>query len=246
MFILDHAGWTPLHEACNHGSTACVAALLGHRLGPAPDLEHVVNGISPLRDALLNGHMDIAKMLLAHAGGRMNRGHYNISFPTFQPKLGIRYSVQVFCQNKLPFTCNSLFYFGLHTWISNNWLLTLSVVYMICVSAHAKLLPKFILVSKKCACHGFALQAIKLSSYIELRSQPSFLRSHCTHSDLKHTCASTYCPVKLVNCILFTVLISHMHRVKHCEMWYWIYDFWWNTRTSAFILRGGPEWETNH
>ncbi len=28
--FVDHAGWTPLHEACNHGSTECVKALLQH------------------------------------------------------------------------------------------------------------------------------------------------------------------------------------------------------------------------
>lgn len=64
---VDHAGWTPLHEACNHGSAACVEALLRHH--PAPVLNSQVGGVSPLHDALLNGHMDIAKMLLEHAGG---------------------------------------------------------------------------------------------------------------------------------------------------------------------------------
>ena len=63
---IDHAGWTPLHEACNHGSTACVEALLRHR--PAPVLNNQVGGVSPLHDAVLNEHMDIAKMLLEHAG----------------------------------------------------------------------------------------------------------------------------------------------------------------------------------
>lgn len=65
--LVDHAGWTPLHEACNHGSTTCVEALLRHH--PAPVLNNQVGGVSPLHDALLNGHMDIAKMLLEHAGG---------------------------------------------------------------------------------------------------------------------------------------------------------------------------------
>ena len=66
VYYLDHAGWTPLHEACNHGSTACVEALLRHH--PIPVINSQVGGVSPLHDALLNGHMDIAKMLLEHAG----------------------------------------------------------------------------------------------------------------------------------------------------------------------------------
>ena len=29
--ITDHAGWTPLHEACNHGNVECVRELLKAR-----------------------------------------------------------------------------------------------------------------------------------------------------------------------------------------------------------------------
>ncbi|KAJ8285477.1 hypothetical protein GJAV_G00027230 [Gymnothorax javanicus] len=67
--VKDNAGWTPLHEACNHGSSACVQALLEHC--PALHLETQVAGVSPLHDALLNGHADIAKMLLRHAGSHL-------------------------------------------------------------------------------------------------------------------------------------------------------------------------------
>lgn len=29
--ITDHAGWTPLHEACNHGNVSCLRELLKAR-----------------------------------------------------------------------------------------------------------------------------------------------------------------------------------------------------------------------
>ncbi|XP_016093760.1 SMC5-SMC6 complex localization factor protein 1 [Sinocyclocheilus grahami] len=64
--IKDHAGWTPLHEACNHGSMECVQALLQHC--PNLQLGSQVQGVSPLHDALLNQHMHIAKMLLQRGG----------------------------------------------------------------------------------------------------------------------------------------------------------------------------------
>lgn len=64
--FVDHAGWTPLHEACNHGSTECVKALLQHC--PNLQLGSQVQGVSPLHDALLNQHTDIAKMLLRRGG----------------------------------------------------------------------------------------------------------------------------------------------------------------------------------
>lgn len=64
--IKDHAGWTPLHEACNHGSAECVQALLQHC--PNLQLGTLVQGVSPLHDALLNNHIHIAKMLLKHGG----------------------------------------------------------------------------------------------------------------------------------------------------------------------------------
>lgn len=34
----DNAGWTPLHEACNHGSIHCVQELL--KFVPAKTMEH--------------------------------------------------------------------------------------------------------------------------------------------------------------------------------------------------------------
>ncbi|MFT7813633.1 SMC5-SMC6 complex localization factor protein 1 [Arapaima gigas] len=67
--VKDHAGWTPLHEACNHGSTECVQALLQHC--PTLSMDVQVGGVSPLHDAILNGHTHIAKMLLQYAGSSL-------------------------------------------------------------------------------------------------------------------------------------------------------------------------------
>lgn len=64
--VKDHAGWTPLHEACNHGSIECVHAILQHC--PDVDLLTQVDGVSPLHDALSVGELDIAKLLLRQGG----------------------------------------------------------------------------------------------------------------------------------------------------------------------------------
>ncbi|XP_018416022.1 PREDICTED: SMC5-SMC6 complex localization factor protein 1-like [Nanorana parkeri] len=64
--VQDNAGWTPLHEACNHGSTECVREIL--QRCPEVDLLSHVDGVTPLHDALQNRHIDIGKMLLQHGG----------------------------------------------------------------------------------------------------------------------------------------------------------------------------------
>nr|XP_033774534.1 SMC5-SMC6 complex localization factor protein 1 isoform X2 [Geotrypetes seraphini] len=64
--VKDYAGWTPLHEACNHGSTECVREIL--QRCPEVDLLSQVDGVTPLHDALSNGHVEIGKLLLQHGG----------------------------------------------------------------------------------------------------------------------------------------------------------------------------------
>ncbi|XP_060546595.1 SMC5-SMC6 complex localization factor protein 1 isoform X3 [Pantherophis guttatus] len=64
--VKDYAGWTPLHEACNHGSTVCVREILQHC--PEVNLFSQVDGVTPLHDALSNGHVAIAELLLQHGG----------------------------------------------------------------------------------------------------------------------------------------------------------------------------------
>ncbi|NXN33880.1 SLF1 protein, partial [Nycticryphes semicollaris] len=64
--VKDYAGWTPLHEACNHGSTVCVREIL--QRCPEVDLLSQVDGVTPLHDALSNGHVEIGRLLLQHGG----------------------------------------------------------------------------------------------------------------------------------------------------------------------------------
>ncbi|XP_008057714.1 SMC5-SMC6 complex localization factor protein 1, partial [Carlito syrichta] len=64
--VKDNAGWTPLHEACNYGNTVCVQEIL--QRCPEVDLLTEVDGVTPLHDALSNGHVEIGKLLLQHGG----------------------------------------------------------------------------------------------------------------------------------------------------------------------------------
>ncbi|KAL9982174.1 hypothetical protein ACROYT_G010985 [Oculina patagonica] len=76
----DYAGWTALHEACNHGYVGCVQELLKARqlvyeIKPGDDTTEVLNllsaplcGTTPLHDAVGNNHQQVVE-LLVRAGG---------------------------------------------------------------------------------------------------------------------------------------------------------------------------------
>lgn len=76
----DYAGWTPLHEACNHGNLESVRELLKSRqpvleINSEDDPCRVLNllsapkcGTTPLHDAAGNDHLKVVELLVA-AGG---------------------------------------------------------------------------------------------------------------------------------------------------------------------------------
>lgn len=62
----DHCGWSPLHEACNHGHTDVVEVLLEHgAIVNDPGGDHC-DGITPLHDAAVNGQVKVVQLLLDH------------------------------------------------------------------------------------------------------------------------------------------------------------------------------------
>ncbi|XP_041358916.1 SMC5-SMC6 complex localization factor protein 1-like [Gigantopelta aegis] len=83
--VQDYAGWTPLHEACNHGHLECVEMLL--KFVPAKTVDSYFNndnkcpkvdfllstpdGITPLHDAVNNNKVDVCRMLLKYGGIRL-------------------------------------------------------------------------------------------------------------------------------------------------------------------------------
>ena len=64
MMTRDHCGWTPLHEACNHGYEDIVGLLIEN--GAVIDDPGGANceGMTPLIDAAINGHEGIVKLLI--------------------------------------------------------------------------------------------------------------------------------------------------------------------------------------
>ena len=61
--VRDHAGWSPLHEACLEGRTEVVDILI--RYGADVSCAGM-DGDTPLHDAVTNGHCDVAELLLKY------------------------------------------------------------------------------------------------------------------------------------------------------------------------------------
>eukprot|EP00041_Stephanoeca_diplocostata_P031523 m.984114 g.984114 ORF g.984114 m.984114 type:complete len:1827 (-) comp23975_c0_seq21:225-5705(-) len=63
----DNYGWTPLHEACNHGHDDIIQLLLSHpevRVNDVGQSEVKKMKLTPLHDAAGNGHTGICRMLV--------------------------------------------------------------------------------------------------------------------------------------------------------------------------------------
>lgn len=67
----DHFGWTPLHEAANHGDVPTIKALLKH---PSTEVNtvggHEVKklGMTPLHDAAGNGNTEVVQLMIRMGG----------------------------------------------------------------------------------------------------------------------------------------------------------------------------------
>ena len=64
--MVDHEGWTALHEACKHGRIECVRLLLSSCKFPCDLLQIKASneGITPLHDAVANGFVDIVEVIM--------------------------------------------------------------------------------------------------------------------------------------------------------------------------------------
>lgn len=71
MNVRDHCGWSPLHEACNHGHTEVVSVLLDSNANIDDPGGSGCNGLTPLIDAASNGHVDIVQLLVERGANVM-------------------------------------------------------------------------------------------------------------------------------------------------------------------------------
>ncbi|XP_065828134.1 tonsoku-like protein isoform X2 [Oscarella lobularis] len=60
----DYCGWTPLHEACNHGYEEIAKLLLDYGADVNDRGGQHCNGMTPLHDAAVNGHCDVVRLLV--------------------------------------------------------------------------------------------------------------------------------------------------------------------------------------
>lgn len=75
--IRDHAGWTPLHEASNHGHHDVVRVLLERGAAINDKGGKSCDGITALHDACVNGCLEVVEVLLDHGAQPTLRTDFN-------------------------------------------------------------------------------------------------------------------------------------------------------------------------
>ncbi|XP_026579052.1 tonsoku-like protein [Pseudonaja textilis] len=75
----DYCGWTPLHEACNHGHLETVRLLLDHGASIDDPGGPGCEGITPLHDALNCGHFEVAELLIQRGASVLLRNAKGLS-----------------------------------------------------------------------------------------------------------------------------------------------------------------------
>jgi len=68
-------GWTPLHEASNHGRVSVARELL--RAGADSNAQGL-NNDSPLHDAAVNGHVEVCRFLADRSAARSVSGSWHV------------------------------------------------------------------------------------------------------------------------------------------------------------------------
>ncbi|MCB0017725.1 MAG: ankyrin repeat domain-containing protein, partial [Anaerolineales bacterium] len=63
--VSQHGGWTPLHQAADHGNLALVQLLLAHGADPAAQSEA---GQTPIEMAAAKEFSAVVELLNSHAG----------------------------------------------------------------------------------------------------------------------------------------------------------------------------------
>ncbi|CAB1432486.1 unnamed protein product [Pleuronectes platessa] len=69
----DYCGWTPLHEACNHGHHDIVAVLLDRGANINDPGGPLCEGVTPLHDALACGNLKVARLLVTRGASVTQR-----------------------------------------------------------------------------------------------------------------------------------------------------------------------------
>ncbi|XP_060939291.1 tonsoku-like protein [Limanda limanda] len=69
----DYCGWTPLHEACNHGHHDIVAVLLDRGANINDPGGPLCEGVTPLHDALACGNLQVARLLVTRGASVTQR-----------------------------------------------------------------------------------------------------------------------------------------------------------------------------